>query len=71
VGYAGCHEQAVATAPRVRQVCAGHLNRPTQLLNGKKVTTAEHIAQRIAVRDGHLREEFPLYRYVLIPEVMA
>jgi hypothetical protein len=68
-GYAGCHEQAVATAPRVRQVCADHLDRPTQLLTGKKVTTAEYIAQRIAVRDGSIREQFPLHRYVLMPEV--
>jgi hypothetical protein len=68
-GYAGCHEQAVARAPRIGQVCAQHLGRPTQLLGGKKTSTGQYIAQRLAVRDGRIREQFPLHRYVLMPEV--
>lgn len=70
-GDAGCHGQAVARAPRVGQVCVKHLGRPTQVVNGKKTTTAEYVAQRIAVRDSRIREQFPLHRSVLMPEVQS
>lgn len=70
-GYAGCHEQAVARAPRVGRVCAQHLGRPCQLVGGRKTTTAQYIARRMAVRDGRVREPFPLHRYVLMPEVQS
>ncbi|MEX5635766.1 hypothetical protein [Parafrankia sp. FMc2] len=34
-GYAKCGQPAVAKAPRVRYVCADHLDRPTQVLVGR------------------------------------
>jgi hypothetical protein len=50
-GYSGCDEPAVATAPRVGQVCLGHLARPTRRWQGRVITLAADIAARVAQRD--------------------
>jgi hypothetical protein len=50
-GYKDCDGAAVADAPRVRQVCLGHLDRPTRRWRGQAVTLAEDIAARLARRD--------------------
>jgi hypothetical protein len=51
-GYTGCHEQAVAKAPRVGWVCAEHLDHPKRWWGGKQISVAEDIAHRLAIRDG-------------------
>jgi hypothetical protein len=55
-GYAKCGKDAVATAPRVRQVCADHLGRATVTTYADRarrvVTLVEYIAQRAAHRDS-------------------
>lgn len=47
-GYRGCSAPAVANAPRVKRVCAAHLDRAK--VNG--VTLAAYIAGRVAHRDS-------------------
>jgi hypothetical protein len=68
-GYAGCHEQAVARAPRVGQVCAAHLERPKRWWGGKQISVADDIAERLAVRDRQAPARYSYQRFVLIPEV--
>lgn len=46
-GYAGCEGQAVADAPRVRQVCLGCLARP----KSRGQTLADEIANYLRLRD--------------------
>jgi hypothetical protein len=68
-GYAGRHEQAVARAPPVGQVCAAHLERPKRCWGGKQISVADDIAERLAVRDGRAPARYPYQRFVLMPEV--
>jgi hypothetical protein len=44
-----CTGEAVAKAPRVRRVCKEHLDRPTSLRAGRKVTVADDITERVAM----------------------
>jgi hypothetical protein len=67
-GYTGCHEQAVAKAPRVRWVCAEHLDRPKRWWGGKQISVADDIAHRLAIRDGREPERYSHQRFVLMPE---
>jgi len=50
-GYARCGQPAVARAPRVGFVCAGHLDRPVRRQAGKTTTLAEDIRTLVAERD--------------------
>lgn len=45
-GYAKCGQVAVAKAPRVRFVCADHLDRPKELLAGERVSLGEIVRGR-------------------------
>jgi hypothetical protein len=67
-GYAGCHEQAVARAPRVGQVCFAHLERPTRRWGGTTISLTD-VAQCIAIRDGRAPARYSYQRFVLMPEV--
>ncbi|WP_200931295.1 hypothetical protein [Frankia sp. R43] len=72
-GYARCGKPPVAKAPRVRYVCADHLDRPTQLLVGRytrqRVTLGELVRGR-AERTrtiGRPEPSFAHSRWVWVP----
>lgn len=50
-GYAGCDEPAIADAPRIRQVCAGHLYRPGTSRGRLATQIADYL--RLRDRGGH------------------
>jgi len=48
-GYKGCHDRAIAMAPRMGHVCASHALRAK---HSRTETVAEYIVQRLAERDS-------------------
>lgn len=68
-GYTGCEESAVATAPRVRRVCASHASRAAVHLPGGRIPLADYATVQCAERDAG-RPDWACWRY-LLDEVVA